>query len=293
MLFRSKTLLKPNGWLIINEGVKNLDFLTYTFGLLKGWWLYDDETVRLPGGPTLSLAMWKDVLFEEGFESVYSINESSQEHLDFGQDVIIAESNGIIKRKGRLDEIKSTTKANLVQLKPSSTRPTKPKQERKTTDLKTYIEERIADNLVQALDISPEDINNQKPLADYGVDSITGVDLINKINETFKLQLRTTALFDHANIEGFAKAILDEYGEQIKPLLELESLDSSEASIAVSDEVEESNDSFQFNDSSAETRTDDSLIKTRTKDKMQNDLDRKSTRLNSSHSSVSRMPSSA
>jgi acyl transferase domain-containing protein/NADPH:quinone reductase-like Zn-dependent oxidoreductase/NADP-dependent 3-hydroxy acid dehydrogenase YdfG len=240
----TKALLKANGWLIINEGVKNLDFLTYTFGLLKGWWLYDDETGRLPGGPTLSLAMWRNVLHEEGFGSILSLNESSQARLDFGQDVIIAESNGIIKRDRKSAETTTVTKANLVK-SPSLLIPqTKPERVSKKTDLKTYIEESIAQNLVQALQVSPEDINIKKPLSDYGVDSITGVDLINRINKTLKLQLRTTALFDHADIEGFSRAILDEYGEQIKALLEPEPLESPEALTSSAHEDRETVDSF-------------------------------------------------
>jgi acyl transferase domain-containing protein/NADPH:quinone reductase-like Zn-dependent oxidoreductase/NAD(P)-dependent dehydrogenase (short-subunit alcohol dehydrogenase family)/SAM-dependent methyltransferase len=263
----TKALLKTNGWLIINEGVKNLDFLTYTFGLLKGWWLYDDEKGRLPGGPTLSLTMWRNVLHEEGFGSILSLNESSQARLDFGQDVIIAESNGIIRRNRKSAETTTVTKANSVKSHEPLIRQTKPERVRKKTDPKTYIEERIAENLVQALDVSPEDINIKKPLSEYGVDSITGVDLINRINKTLKLQLRTTALFDHANIEGFSSAILDEYGEQIKALLELEPLEPSEPlessepleplepselSTSVSHEPWESVDSFEVNNTQVE-----------------------------------------
>jgi len=230
-LRHAKALLKTNGWLIINEGVKNLNFLTYTFGLLKGWWLYDDEEGRLAGGPTLSLAMWREVLHEEGFRSILSLNESSQGRWDFGQDVIIAESNGIIRRDRKSTATTTITKASPVKSRSPVIQQAKPERARKATDLKTYIEEKIAENLVQALDVSPEDINIKKPLSDYGVDSITGVDLINRINKTLKLQLRTTALFDHANIEGFSNAILDEYSTQIKALLESELSEPPESSV--------------------------------------------------------------
>lgn len=241
-----KPLLKNNGWLIINEGVKNLEFLTYTFGLLKGWWIYDDEKVRLPGGPILSLAMWRNVLYEEGFGSILSLNESSQIDLDFGQDVILAESNGIIKRDRKSAKIPTVTKADSVKLRSPLIQQPKPKKERKTTDLKSYIEESLVQNLIQALDMSGEDINMKKPLSEYGVDSITGVDLINRINQTLKIQLRTTALFDHANIEEFSTAILNEYGEQIQALLELESAEPLE-SLEISEPLETSlNSTFSF-----------------------------------------------
>jgi acyl transferase domain-containing protein/NADPH:quinone reductase-like Zn-dependent oxidoreductase/SAM-dependent methyltransferase/NADP-dependent 3-hydroxy acid dehydrogenase YdfG len=226
-LRHAKALLKTNGWLIINEGVKNLDFLTYTFGLLKGWWLYDEKE-RLPGGPTLSLAIWRNVLQEEGFGSILSLNESSQARLDFGQDVIIAESNGIIRRNLKSVGTPTLTKTNSVKSQSPSILSAKPEIVRKKTDVKTYIQESIAENLVLALDISQEDINIKKPLSEYGVDSITGVDIINRINKTFKLQLRTTVLFDHANIESFANALFDEYSEQIQTLLASEPLETLE-----------------------------------------------------------------
>ncbi|MEA5576034.1 SDR family NAD(P)-dependent oxidoreductase [Anabaena sp. UHCC 0451] len=255
-LRHAKALLKTNGWLIINEGVKNLDFLTYTFGLLKGWWLYDDEKERLPGGPNLSLAMWRNVLHEEGFGSSFSLNESSQTRLDFGQDVIIAESNGIIKRHRKTVETptvtKTVTKPNSVKSQPPSMRQTKPEIVRKKPDVKTYIQESIAENLVLALDVSQEDINIKKPLSEYGVDSITGVDLINRINKTLKLQLRTTVLFDHANIEGFANAIFDEYSEQIQTLLASETSETVETSTSVFHEPWETVDSFSVNNTPAE-----------------------------------------
>ena len=261
-LRHAKALLKTNGWLIINEGVKNLDFLTYTFGLLKGWWLYDDEKERLPGGPTLSLAIWRNVLQEEGFGSILSLNESSQARFDFGQDVIIAESNGIIRRDrktvGTPSVTKTVTKANSVKSQSPSIRQTKLEVVRKKTDVKTYIQESIAENLVIALDISPEEINIKKPLSEYGVDSITGVDLINRINKTLKLQLRTTVLFDHANIEGFANAIFDEYSEQIQALLAsetletLDSLELLETSTSVFHQDWETVDSFGVNNTQLE-----------------------------------------
>lgn len=79
---QAKTLLKKNGWLIINEGTKNQDFLTFTFGLLDGWWLYEDDISRLPGGPLLNLKGWREVLSEAGFSPILSLNESGEKRLN-------------------------------------------------------------------------------------------------------------------------------------------------------------------------------------------------------------------
>ncbi|MEM7391084.1 MAG: beta-ketoacyl synthase N-terminal-like domain-containing protein, partial [Verrucomicrobiota bacterium] len=209
-LAHAKGLLKRSGWLVINEGVRNLDFLTYTFGLLKGWWLYEDAAARLPGGPLLDHAMWEQVLTEEGYTSFQSLNAEA----GAGQNLILAVSDGIAR----------TAKDVPPKAKP---RPeAKAAAPKKTADLagpgglKNWVEQSMADCIVEALDVDPEDIRLERPLTDYGVDSITGVDLINRINETFKIQLRTTSLFDHAHIQAFAEALLDEFGEQFETQLQ-------------------------------------------------------------------------
>ncbi|PHG78287.1 acyl carrier protein [Bacillus wiedmannii] len=45
------------------------------------------------------------------------------------------------------------------------------------------------------------------------MDSITGLELIKNINETFGIPLKTTALFDYGNIKDLAVYICNEYKE--------------------------------------------------------------------------------
>ena len=44
-----KALLRKGGLLIANELSAKTEFLTLTFGLTEGWWLYDDVQRRIPG----------------------------------------------------------------------------------------------------------------------------------------------------------------------------------------------------------------------------------------------------
>ena len=44
-----KTLLRKGGLLIANELSAKTPFLSLTFGLTEGWWLYDDKSRRIPG----------------------------------------------------------------------------------------------------------------------------------------------------------------------------------------------------------------------------------------------------
>ncbi len=47
-----KALLCKGGLLIANELSAKTEFLTLTFGLTEGWWLYDDVQRRIPGNPS-------------------------------------------------------------------------------------------------------------------------------------------------------------------------------------------------------------------------------------------------
>ncbi|OQX05351.1 MAG: hypothetical protein BWK80_52285 [Desulfobacteraceae bacterium IS3] len=61
-----------------------------TFGLLDGWWLFEDKENRIQGSPLLTPEKWKEILEKQGFGAVFSIaHDSEPEHL------IIAESSAV------------------------------------------------------------------------------------------------------------------------------------------------------------------------------------------------------
>ena len=62
--------LRPGGLLVINEVTRKSALLTLTFGLLDGWWLYDDEHLRIPGAPLLTADGWQRLLREHGFGAI-------------------------------------------------------------------------------------------------------------------------------------------------------------------------------------------------------------------------------
>ncbi len=67
----AKAALKNNGVILLNEINSNDLFSHLTFGLLEGWWLYEDSVLRIPGSPGLLPETWKKVLEIEGFHSVF------------------------------------------------------------------------------------------------------------------------------------------------------------------------------------------------------------------------------
>ena len=51
-----KALLRRGGLMIANELTTKTEFLTLTFGLTEGWWMYDDQQWRMPGARSCSPA---------------------------------------------------------------------------------------------------------------------------------------------------------------------------------------------------------------------------------------------
>lgn len=84
-----KSLLNPNGILILNEGIFRRDYSTLVYGLTDGWWAFEDENDRIPGSPFLSLAQWREKLVEMGGKQFISLNELLQVNFEVFQDVII------------------------------------------------------------------------------------------------------------------------------------------------------------------------------------------------------------
>ncbi|MEW5803368.1 MAG: thioester reductase domain-containing protein [bacterium] len=78
-----------------------------------------------------------------------------------------------------------------------------------------YIEEKIVENIRTCLGMSAQKIDFAKPFAEYGVDSILGLELIGKLNMVFGIALKTAVIFNHANVNDLSRYIYDKYGEKI------------------------------------------------------------------------------
>lgn len=70
-LHNVQALLRPGGTLILNEVTRVFDFTTLTFGLMPGWWLFEDASMRLPASPLLSADGWKTAMEASGFSEFH------------------------------------------------------------------------------------------------------------------------------------------------------------------------------------------------------------------------------
>lgn len=81
-----KLMANSNAYLLVNEIIDKLDFLTVTFGLTDGWWMYSDK-YRKAHSPLLDIPTWKKLLTSLGLhegvstEKVEEISDLTSQNL--------------------------------------------------------------------------------------------------------------------------------------------------------------------------------------------------------------------
>jgi acyl carrier protein len=216
--------------LLLNEVTLKNIFYTVTFGLLDGWWIFEDEKLRISGSPLLDPENWKSSLQQAGFINIelplYNNNK-------LGQQIIVAQSDGIVIRKINQDVInkdRSTLKLDIKRDEYTTI------TENKTLNLATakintninsdikgnsdinikiLIKEIILELLSKSLKVAKDNIDEETPFFDYGVDSIIGVNFINLLNEKLNLNINTAILFDFTNVDLLTKHLIKTYGDEI------------------------------------------------------------------------------
>jgi acyl carrier protein len=181
-LGRIKERLKAGGVLIAGEMVEASSYATLTFGLLEGWWRFEDGE-RRRHAPLLSAADWRQVLEEAGYRGgVYRLRE------DLPAALVVGESDGWI-REAAVVETASKISVSVT---------------RQPVGDAGEIGKRLLEVVAEALKVQPEELSLETPVGEYGVDSIVAVELIEHINQAFGAQLRSTDLFNYATLSGVA-----------------------------------------------------------------------------------------
>ncbi|EGD45657.1 Mycocerosate synthase., 6-deoxyerythronolide-B synthase [Ruminiclostridium papyrosolvens DSM 2782] len=191
-----KAILKKNGLLLLNEISGNTLFTHLTFGLLDGWWLYEDTALRIPGCPGLSSQTWQSVLEDEGFQQVFF---TAQEGHVYGQQNIAAESDGVVRQK--LLEPDTEKKKDGMTLKKPQKFPVRkvggPTQDLIREKSTAYFKKIIGD----ILKIPCNEIDSSEQLESYGIDSILIVQLSNTLRKVFE-NISSTLFFEYQTIDA-------------------------------------------------------------------------------------------
>ena len=224
-LRNAKACLKTNGILLLNEICANTLFTHLTFGLLEGWWRYEDKVLRIPGCPAVLPQTWKTVLEGEGFWSVFF---SDQDAFELGQQIICAQSNGIVHQKRKLTaasniiEEKGTMeiadKGTPIQLKSSDNKLGDRVQGLLKERTTAYIK-----NLVgKTLQTSTEKIDSSESLEKYGIDSILVVQMTNALSKDLN-NISSTLFFEYQTIDALVDHFIETQKDSLTKLVGLDS----------------------------------------------------------------------
>ncbi len=190
-------LLKKNGLLILNEITHVQSFSTLTFGLLEGWWLYNDEEVRMKYSPLLNCSKWKEVLKENGFMNVATIEPSGANNQKVSQSLIIGQNISSYKD----EDNRQVTIPKQFAAKNDSKVILKGRENNKYTE----IEEKIA--LIYKEILGYNEINIYDNFYELGGDSILAIKIVNEINMLFDESVNIAEMLNHATIAELAVCI--------------------------------------------------------------------------------------
>ncbi|MBQ4835688.1 non-ribosomal peptide synthetase [Pseudoalteromonas luteoviolacea] len=226
-LQNAKASLKQGGILLINEVVKKSLFTHLTFGLLEGWWLSQDSHMRLSGSPMLSIETWQQALNESGFSTVFAAADPTSQ-----QQVFCAQSNGFILQKSmpkrgentqNKDSVKTTKSHNMTSKTTTQNQQQATNSNADLSKLSECVQNALFDIASNALDMPPNELDAEESFADYGVDSILAIQILDEINAKFGLNLPATLLFDYPSIEALSAYILLEHSDKAMTLLPAQS----------------------------------------------------------------------
>ncbi|MBZ9609901.1 SDR family NAD(P)-dependent oxidoreductase [Clostridium estertheticum] len=204
-----KALLKSNGLLLLNEMTKKTLISHLTFGLLEGWWLYEDPMLRIPGCPGLYTETWATILKSEGFGKM---SYPTQNHHDLGQQIIVSESDGIVRQKRQRKQNMDTPRINGKKIgKTIEGKSSQVKHQSKEISselLKDKTIEYIKNLVGETLKIPANKIDAFEPLEKYGIDSILVVQITNSLRKVLD-DISSTLIFEYQSIDALVDYLME------------------------------------------------------------------------------------
>ncbi|MEV0637360.1 amino acid adenylation domain-containing protein [Streptomyces sp. NPDC050619] len=204
-LGKAKELLRPNGWLVLNELTEVLDSTTVVGGLLDGWWLFDDEELRLPDSPLAAPATWRLLLREQGFGDVVVTGGNGPDGRPRGQHVIVSESDGLRPvAPGSTGHPSAVPQAAAVDTAAAPAGQAAPVGPAPSEELR----HRLGTIVARCLKLD-EDVDPDRPLASYGFDSLTGMKIVSGIADELGVTVPLGDFYDHPTLRELAQHYAD------------------------------------------------------------------------------------
>lgn len=199
----AKAFLKRGGVIMINELIQPSLFSHLTFGLLEGWWAYDDAPLRMQGTPVLDSAAWNTVLTVCGFKAQRRLNPEAEV---LGQQVFVGESDGVVVRHSPVDAV-AETKPALVTATVASAPvavTSAPISEVPMADVNIdALQAGLTEKIAQAIEIPTAQVDPNTRFERYGVDSILILQVVSALRADFP-SVTSTLLFEADTIAALA-----------------------------------------------------------------------------------------
>ncbi|CAG7645190.1 condensation domain-containing protein [Actinacidiphila bryophytorum] len=189
----AKAALKRHGLLVLDEPAGPGVFEHLVHGLP-------------PARPRPDLAGWRALLATEGFPAVYLPTGPVP---DGGRHVVVAESDGLIRTTAEVGDADPSPE-------PAPTTPPAPPPP-SASPREPQVRNTVIAALGSALGLRPEHVELDMPFADFGINSLTGVELLHRINQELGTALDSTVLFDHSSVEKLTAHILSTAGATAAP----------------------------------------------------------------------------
>ncbi|WSP77978.1 amino acid adenylation domain-containing protein [Streptomyces sp. NBC_01235] len=200
-----KDLLRPGGLLVLNELTSIRPYLTLGGGVMEGWWAFQDGELRIPNSPLAAPDSWITLLEEEGYTHVRALGAKG---VGLGQHVLVARNLGV----GR----DAAPAANAPATVTAIVRPDVQNAGETVTD-------RLGELLERVLKLD-ERIDPQRPLVDYGFDSLSGMKIVAVVEDAFGVNVPLEEFFaqptlaelsEHLRSDWLAEPVAEPAGEPV------------------------------------------------------------------------------
>ena len=205
-LRRLAPLLRPGGQLLLLEVIRPQAWLDLTFGLTDGWWSYEDDR---RDSPILTVPEWNDRLHDCGFTGLQWVGLE----LDFHHAVVCAGVDALAVplatqparagvHGGASHEIRMDPGALIAPAVDALT--ALPPQE-----CRAAISKYLRGQLIDILGFEERQVDVEQGFTDLGLDSLGAVEMRNRIERAWRLNLPTATLFDYPTLNRLAAHLAD------------------------------------------------------------------------------------
>lgn len=200
-----RSLLAPNGLLIVYETTKHLSFYDMTTGLIEGWGRFEDDL--RDDNPLLKAEDWRSAMQAHGFQAAIAFPEAGSPSEIFGQHIIVGQASGTGERVEvsiqHIDVQGAVANEAGISVSPEAFRNelSALMPEDRQEQVAAFVRGRVARTLRLP---NSQTIDLRQRLMDMGLDSLMAVELRNSLDNGLGLggDLPATLIFDYPTIEA-------------------------------------------------------------------------------------------